>query len=115
DLGDLLRPVHMRTKGDVRGATDLRRILDAEAPDLVHAQDRRAALVTGTIARRRVPVAATFHGLLDVAAGRWVTEGPLRGRPPGLEGRARLLADAATFRLATAVVAPSAAMAAFLH
>ncbi|MDQ1394762.1 MAG: hypothetical protein QOG64_21, partial [Acidimicrobiaceae bacterium] len=95
-------------------ALALRRHLERLGPDLVHAQDRRAALVTATVARHRAPIVATFHGLLDVAAGRWATEGPLHGRSPGVEGRMRLVADAAVLRIVSAVVAPSQAMAGFI-
>ena len=43
-VGSMLRQTWVRSKTDHQGATELRRVLAAEAPDLVHAQDRRAAL-----------------------------------------------------------------------
>jgi glycosyltransferase involved in cell wall biosynthesis len=90
-------------------------VLAAEAPDLVHAQDRRAALMTATIARGRIPVVSTYHGVPDDAAGLWVGQGPLGTRPTSPRARAVLAADALVARLTSITVAPSRAMAAFLR
>jgi glycosyltransferase involved in cell wall biosynthesis len=114
-VGSLLRPTWVRSKTDRRGAMELRQVLAAEAPDLVHAQDRRAALMTATIARRRVPVVSTYHGVPDDAARLWVGQGPLVARPPSPRTRAVLAADALVARLTSITVAPSRAMAAFLR
>jgi glycosyltransferase involved in cell wall biosynthesis len=114
-VGSMLRPTWVRSKTDHRGATELRRVLAAEAPDLVHAQDRRAALVTATIARGRVPVVSTYHGVPDDAARLWVGQGPVAARPVSPRARAMLAADALVARLTSTTVAPSRAMAAFLH
>jgi glycosyltransferase involved in cell wall biosynthesis len=114
-VGPLLRPVWVRSKTDHRGAMALRQVLAAESPDLVHAQDRRAALMAATIARGRAPVVATYHGVPDDAAGLWVGHGPLADRPPSPGARAVLAADALVARLISVTVAPSRAMAAFLR
>jgi len=57
----------------------------------------------------------TFHGVPDNAAGRWVHAGPLQGRRPGLSGGSRLVADALVARQVRCTVAPSRAIAGFLH
>jgi glycosyltransferase involved in cell wall biosynthesis len=114
-VDDLVEVVDMPDKTDLRGARSIRAALRAFAPDIVHAQDRRSGLVCTTVARLGVPVALTFHGVNDGAAGRWIQDGPLRGTPAGISGTARLVADAAVCRLTDAVVAPSNAMAGFLR
>jgi glycosyltransferase involved in cell wall biosynthesis len=114
-VGSMLRPTWVRSKTDHRGGTELRRVLAAEAPDLVHAQDRRAALMVATIARGRVPVVSTYHGVPDDAARLWVGQGPLVARPVSPRARAMLAADALVARLTSITVAPSRAMATFLR
>jgi glycosyltransferase involved in cell wall biosynthesis len=114
-LDGLLRPTWVRSKTDHRGAMELRRVLAAEAPELVRAQDRRAALMAGTIARGRVPVVATYHGVPDDAVRLWVGQGPMAARPASPRARAVLAADAMVARLASITIAPSKAMAAFLR
>jgi glycosyltransferase involved in cell wall biosynthesis len=113
--GGLLAPVHVRAKTDVRGVRAARAMLARLAPDLIHAQDRRAGLVSSLAAGRGIPVLLTFHGVPDSAAGRWVQAGPLHGRRPGLSGGSRLAADALVSRRVTCTVAPSRAMAGFLR
>jgi glycosyltransferase involved in cell wall biosynthesis len=115
DVAGLLRPVRVRSKTDVRGGWELGRVLRRWAPDVVHAQDRRAALAATTVARAAAPVAATYHGVPDGAAGLWVEEGPLAGRRPTPGSAAVLTADALVARRVSVTVAPSAAMAAFLR
>ena len=110
-----LLPVQVRSKVDVRGFSAVSRLLERLAPDIIHAQDRRAGLVSFLVAGRKIPIVLTFHGVPDSAAGRWVQAGPLHGRPPGLAGGSRLVADALVARGVTCTVAPSAAMAAFLR
>jgi glycosyltransferase involved in cell wall biosynthesis len=111
----LLRPVGVRSKSDLRGARALGRVLRDFAPDVVHAQDRRAGLAATTVASVGAPVAATYHGVPDGAAGLWVTEGPLAGRRPAAGALAVVAADALVARRAAVTVAPSAAMAGFLR
>jgi glycosyltransferase involved in cell wall biosynthesis len=109
-----LRPLTVRSKLDARGFGAVSDLLRELRPDLIHAQDRRAGLVCAVVGGN-TPVALTFHGLPDNAAGRWVREGPLHGRRPGLSGGSRLLADALVARRLGYTVAPSTAMAEFLH
>jgi len=105
------------SKADLAGARSLAGLVASLGPDVVHAQDRRASLVAaGLLARgrRRPPLAYTYHGVPDVAAGAWVASGPLAGRRAGLAGWSRVVADAAVARRLDATVAPSQAMAAYL-
>ena len=111
----LVLPVQVQSKADVRGFSAVSNLLDELSPDIIHAQDRRAGLVSALVANRRTPIVLTFHGVPDSAAGRWAQAGPLRGRRPGLAGGSRLVADALVSRTVTCTVAPSAAMAGFLH
>lgn len=110
----LLRPAHVRSKTDLSGFAAVGQLLRRLAPDIIHAQDRRAGLVASLIAGK-TPVVLTFHGVPDVAAGRWVQRGPLHGRSPGLAGGSRMVADALVARRVTCTVAPSRAIAAFLR
>ena len=111
----LLLPIHVQTKADVRGYSAVYELLKRVSPDIVHAQDRRAGLVSALMGGRKTPIVLTFHGVPDNAAGQWVQAGPLRGRRPGLAGGSRLAADALVSRAVTCTVAPSAAMAGFLR
>ncbi len=113
--GGLLEPVHVRSKTDLRGYQAAGALLAKLTPDIVHAQDRRAGLVSSLMARGETPILLTFHGVPDNAAGRWVQAGPLHGRRPSISGGSRLLADALVARRVSCTVAPSRAMAAFLH
>ena len=115
DVAELLRPVRVRSKTDLRGGRELGMILRRWAPDVVHAQDRRAALAATTVARAGAPVAATYHGVPDGAAGLWVQEGPLAGRRPTAGSAVVLAADALVARRVAVTVAPSAAMVGFLR
>jgi glycosyltransferase involved in cell wall biosynthesis len=112
---DLLRTAHVRSKTDLGGIAAVGRLLQRLAPDLIHAQDRRAGLVACVVAARKTPVVMTFHGVPDRAAGRWVTAGPLHGRRPGISGGSRLMADALVARRVGCTVAPSQAIAGFLR
>jgi glycosyltransferase involved in cell wall biosynthesis len=111
----LLRPVHVRSKTDLRGLAAVSRLLERLAPDIIHAQDRRAGLVASLVAGRKVPVVMTFHGVPDNAAGQWVQAGPLQGRRPGVSGGSRLVADALVARQVACTVAPTRAIAGFLR
>lgn len=110
----LLRQAHVRSKLDLRGFRAVARLLDRLAPDIIHAQDRRAGLVASVVAGTRTPVVMTFHGVPDSAAGRWVQAGPLHDRRPGISGGSRLIADALLARRVACTVAPSLAAAGFL-
>jgi glycosyltransferase involved in cell wall biosynthesis len=114
-VNGLLRPVHVRAKTDLAGARKLGEVLREWAPDVVHAQDRRAALAVVTGARIGAPVAATYHGVPDDAAGLWVSEGPLAHRRPSARSLAVLAADALVARRTAVTVAPSMTMRAFLR
>jgi glycosyltransferase involved in cell wall biosynthesis len=115
DLEPLLVPVHVRSKTDARGGRALGRALRRWAPDVVHAQDRRAALMAASLAGTGAPVVATYHGVPDDGAGLWLREGPLAGRRPSARAAAVLAADALVARRIAVTVAPSAAMARFLR
>jgi len=111
----LLRPAYVRSKTDLRGFAAVGALLAGLAPDIIHAQDRRAGLVSSLVAGTKAPIVLTFHGVPDSAAGRWVKVGPLGGRRPGVSGGSRMVADAVVARRVGHTVAPSRAMAAFLH
>jgi glycosyltransferase involved in cell wall biosynthesis len=111
----LLLPVHVQSMADARGYSAVSDLLKELAPDIIHAQDRRAGLVSALVADWKTPVVLTFHGVPDNAAGHWVQAGPLRGRRPGMAGGSRLAADALVSRTVTCTVAPSQAMAGFLR
>ena len=51
----LLQPVHVQSKTDLRGFAAVGALLARLAPDIVHAQDRRAGLVSSLVAGRRAP------------------------------------------------------------
>src|ERR1035437_11127859 len=110
----LLQPVHMRSKTDLAGLAAVSKLLKRLAPDIIHAQDRRAGLVASLVVGSRTPVVMTFHGVPDNAAGRWVRAGPLQGRRPGISGGSRLVADALVARRVACTIAPSPALAGFL-
>jgi len=115
DARSLLRPLHVRSKTDLSSAWNLRRALEELDPHIVHAQDRRAGLMATTVARHRVPVLSTYHGIPVSLIGRrgGPDDSAERWPSPGTVGV--LAADAAVTRLATTTVAPSEAMARFLH
>jgi glycosyltransferase involved in cell wall biosynthesis len=114
EASGLLRPLTVRSKIDARGFAAVSKVLKEVEPDIIHAQDRRAGLVSALVGGKS-PVLLTFHGVPDNAAGRWVAGGPLHGRRPGLSGGIRLLADAVVSRRLGYTVAPSRAMAEFLR
>lgn len=112
DAGPLHRHHEIRSKLDVRGAARLVRLLRRLQPDLVHAQDRRAALAMAALPAG--PWLFTYHGFPDETSERWLEGGELRGRPIQRSTQARLAADAILCRRAPIVVAPSSDMGAFL-
>jgi glycosyltransferase involved in cell wall biosynthesis len=111
----LLVPIQVLSKGDLRAFSAVSRLLKKWSPDIVHAQDRRSGLVSALVVGRKTPVIRTFHGVPDSAAGRWAHAGPLSGRRPSMADGSRLAAEALVCRTVTCTVAPSAAMAGFLH
>jgi glycosyltransferase involved in cell wall biosynthesis len=110
----MVRPMSVQSKLDASGFARMRTELAELAPDVVHAQDHRAGLVCALVVGRGIPVAMTYHGVPDTAAGRWVKDGPWCGRRLSMVGRSRLLAQGLVGRRMSCVVAPSAAMADFL-
>jgi glycosyltransferase involved in cell wall biosynthesis len=115
DAGPLLRPLHVRSKTDLISAWHLRSTIEKLEPHIVHAQDRRAGLMTTTVVRPRVPVLSTYHGIPETLVGRrgGTDDAAERWPSPGTVGV--LAADATVARLATTTVAPSEAMARFLR
>jgi len=110
----MLRPIAVGSKLDARGFGAVKAGLAELAPNVVHAQDHRAGLVCALVAGRRAPVALTYHGVPDSAAGQWVQDGPWCGRRLRVAGRSRLLAHGLVGRRMSCVIAPSATMADFL-
>jgi glycosyltransferase involved in cell wall biosynthesis len=98
---------------DLDGYRALRRAVAAFAPDVVHAQDRRAALAVGLGAAAGAPAVTTYHGVPDACVARDGRLG-IDGRPLTPRARGALLADAALARRFRRVTTPSADMARYL-
>lgn len=110
ELGDLHVDVVMSSKTDRHGRRKLLDALHEQRLDVVHAQDRRAALAVAPLARRTT-VLATYHGVPERVPASWaagVAEAP---RPPARD-LAVLAADAVVGRRMAMTVAPSSAIAA---
>lgn len=105
--------VTVSRKGDLRGARRLRAAVAAWRPHVVHAQDRRAGLVTAAL-RRVVPVVHTYHGVPDDVAEPWLRGLPRAPAPRGYT-RGVLAGDAVVARLMSRTVVPAPAMATFLR
>lgn len=104
-------PIVVARKGDLRAGRAARAAVYAWRPDLVHAQDRRAGLVS---ARLRYPVVHTYHGVPDDVTEPWFRGTP--GAPgPSLYTRAVLAGDAAVARVVTRTIVPAAPMGEFLR
>jgi glycosyltransferase involved in cell wall biosynthesis len=104
-------PISVPRKGDLAAIQRTASALRAWRPDVVHAQDRRAGLVTAGL-RFRHPVVHTYHGVPDDVTEDWV-----RGRKvpaPSAYTRAVLAGDALVARMATCTVVPSVTMGRFL-
>jgi glycosyltransferase involved in cell wall biosynthesis len=104
-------PISVPRKGDLAAIQRTSAALRAWEPDVVHAQDRRAGLVTIGL-RFRHPVVHTYHGVPDDIAEAW-----FRGRrtpAPSAYTRAVLTGDALVARMATCTVVPSVTMGRFL-
>lgn len=116
DASTLLRPVSVRSKGDLSGAIQLRRTLAEIAPDVVHAQDRRAGLMAVSIARGAAATLGTYHGIPDAMVTPELPTGrDAASARPGPRAAAVLAADAALLRLLPMTVAPSRFVADFLR
>ncbi len=105
-------PVTVGRKGDLRAARGVRAALRDFAPDLVHAQDRRAGLVLA--GARRTPVVHTYHGVPEDVSLAWFA-GVRGAAPPSRYTRAVLAGDAVLARSLTRTVVPAEAMARFLR
>ena len=106
-------PVVVARKGDLRAGRSARAAVLAWRPDVVHAQDRRAGLVSAR-QRMRFPVVHTYHGVPDDVTEPWFRGD--RGAPgPSPYSRAVLAADAVVARTVTRTVVPAGAMGEFLR
>jgi glycosyltransferase involved in cell wall biosynthesis len=111
-LAGHLEPISVPRKGDLAAMRRTAAALRAWEPDVVHAQDRRAGLVTAGL-RLRHPVVHTYHGVPDDVAETW-----FRGErtpAPSAYTRAVLAADAVVARMATCTVVPTVRMGQFLR
>lgn len=111
-LSDLLCRHEVHSKTDLAGALGTQRLLNQLRPDIVHGQDRRAALVLSGIGRR--PWLYTYHGRPDETGQRWFSDGRYHGRRPTRGLVAQLTADALLARVSSAVATPSIHMVGFL-
>ncbi len=115
DLTDVWTESGVGTKGDVGGARALLDRARAWGADVLHAHDRRAALVVGgAVLRRRHPLLIqTYHGVPEDVSERW-----FRGEPgaaaPSRYTRATLAADAAFARVLDINIVPAQPMRRFL-
>ncbi|MGH3863629.1 glycosyltransferase family 4 protein [Actinokineospora sp.] len=96
-------------KGDLGAALRARAALRAWNPVVVHAQDRRAGLVSAGLPR----VVHTYHGVPDDVGEPWF-RGTRGAPPPSRYSRAVLSADALVARVVARTVAPAPSMATFL-
>ena len=99
-------------KGDLRAARAARAAVQAWRPDVVHAQDRRAGLVSARL-RAWCPVVHTYHGVPDDLTEPWF-RGASGAPGPSAYSRAVLAADAVLARTVTRTVVPARAMGEFL-
>ncbi|MCG8923257.1 glycosyltransferase family 4 protein [Lentzea sp. CC55] len=101
-------------KGDMAAARQARAAIRAWRPDVVHAQDRRAGLVSAGLATTGTKVVHTYHGVPDDVAEPWFRN--VRGAtPPPAYTRAVLAADAAVARVVHRTVVPAREMGRFLR
>lgn len=106
----MLVPIDVASKTDMKGRSRLHRALMDFGPHLVHAQDRRSALLSASFLGLRVPVVATYHGVPERTPGAWAAGVPGAQRPP-LRDLVVMAADAVVARRVDLTVAPSEAMA----
>ncbi|MER5266258.1 glycosyltransferase family 4 protein [Actinosynnema sp. NPDC002837] len=104
--------VEVGDKADVRAGRRARAVVREWRPDVVHAQDRRAGLVSAGL-RLRHKVIQTYHGVPDDVGEEW-----FRGVPgavgPSAYTRVVLAADAVVARVVHRTVVPARAMGRFL-
>ncbi|MEJ2854270.1 MULTISPECIES: glycosyltransferase family 4 protein [unclassified Saccharothrix] len=104
--------VSVATKGDLKAGRQAREALRAWGPDVVHAQDRRAGLVSAGL-RLRHKVVQTYHGVPDDVAEPWF-RGAAGASGPSKYTRTVLAADAGVARFVHRTVVPAPAMGEFL-
>ncbi|MCE7000469.1 glycosyltransferase family 4 protein [Saccharothrix sp. S26] len=104
--------VEVGDKADVRAGRRAREVVRAWRPDVVHAQDRRAGLVSAGL-RWRHKVVQTYHGVPDDVGEEWF-RGVHRAEPPSAYTRVVLAADAVVARAVHRTVVPARAMGRFL-
>lgn len=96
-------------KGDLGAARKARAALRSWDPDVVHAQDRRAGLVSIGLPR----VVHTYHGVPDDVGEPWF-RGVAGTSDPSVYTRAVLAADAVVARLVDRTIVPAPSMGEFL-
>ncbi|MEC3977324.1 glycosyltransferase family 4 protein [Amycolatopsis sp. H20-H5] len=105
--------ISVSRKGDLAAGRRTRAAILAWRPDVVHAQDRRAGLVSAGLKRGVPAVVHTYHGVPDDVGEPWS-----RGEPgasgPSAYTRAVLAGDALVARIADRTVVPAAEMGRFL-
>lgn len=110
-LGDHHEEIIVSRKGDVAAGRRTRAALRAWRPDVVHAQDRRAGLVSAGL--RATAVVHTYHGVPDDVCEQW-----FRGIPgataPSAYTRVVLAADALVARKLHRTIVPAPSMGRFL-
>ena len=104
--------VEVGDKADVRAGRRARAVVWGWRPDVVHAQDRRAGLVSAGL-RWRCKVVQTYHGVPDDVAEPWF-RGVSRAVAPSAYTRAVLAADAVVARAVHRTVVPARVMGRFL-
>jgi glycosyltransferase involved in cell wall biosynthesis len=109
-----LEEILVPRKGDMRAARQARAAIRAWRPDVLHAQDRRAGLVSAGLATTGTKIAHTYHGVPDDVGEQWFRN--VRGaEPPPAYTRAVLAADAAVARVVHRTVVPAREMGRFLR
>ncbi|WP_433261930.1 glycosyltransferase family 4 protein [Actinosynnema sp. CS-041913] len=104
--------VSVANKGDLRAGRRARDALRAWRPDVVHAQDRRAGLVSAGL-RLRHKVVQTYHGVPDDVRQEWF-RGARGAAGPSTYTRTVLAADAGVARFVHRTIVPAPAMRDFL-
>ncbi|CCH33207.1 glycosyltransferase family 4 protein [Actinosynnema sp. NPDC047251] len=112
-VADLHELVSVSSKGDLRAGRQAREALRDWQPDVVHAQDRRAGLVSAGL-RLRHKVVQTYHGLPDDVSEAW-SRGTPGAAGPSKYTRTVLAADAGVARFVHRTVVPATSMGEFLH
>jgi glycosyltransferase involved in cell wall biosynthesis len=109
--------ISVSSKGSVSDSRRARKLLRAWRPDVVHAQDRRAGLVSAGLHRTRGgprAVVHTYHGVPDDVEQTWF-RGTSNGPTPSRYTRLVLAADAMVARSVSRTIVPAAAMGEFLR